>query len=79
MLLYPLRYLWWLVSSIRRSIGRPPDFVLFVLEENLPALPDPPPEDARVEVGRAAHVGSGDLDVADLAVDARGSHRSPCW
>jgi len=31
-ILYPLRYLWWLVSSIRRSIGRPPDFVVFVLE-----------------------------------------------
>jgi len=43
LLLYPFRYLWWLVSSIRSSIGRPPDFVAFVLEENLPALPDPPP------------------------------------
>src|SRR5207247_2436112 len=43
LLLYPFRYLWWLVSSIRRSIGRPPAFVVFVLEENLPALPDPPP------------------------------------
>ena len=42
MLLYPFRYLWWLVSSIRRSIGRPPDYVVFVLEEPLPALPDPP-------------------------------------
>lgn len=42
MLLFPFRYLWWLVSSIRRSIGRPPDFVVFVLEEDLPALPDPP-------------------------------------
>jgi len=41
-LLFPFRYLWWLVSSIRRSIGRPPEFVIFVLEENLPALPDPP-------------------------------------
>ena len=38
MLLYPFRYLWWLVSSIRRSIGRPPDYVVFVLEETLPAL-----------------------------------------
>ncbi len=42
MLLFPFRYLWWLVSSIRRSIGKPPEFVIFVLEENLPALPDPP-------------------------------------
>ena len=42
MLLFPFRYLWWLVSSIRRSIGRPPEFVIFVLDENLPALPDPP-------------------------------------
>ena len=42
MLLFPFRYLWWLVSSIRRSIGKPPDFVIFVLEESPPALPDPP-------------------------------------
>jgi len=42
LLLFPFRYLWWLVSSIRRSIGRPPEFVIFVVEENLPALPDPP-------------------------------------
>ena len=42
MLLYPFRYLWWLVSSVRRSIGRPPDYITLILEENLPALPDPP-------------------------------------
>ena len=42
MLLYPFRYLWWLVSSVRRSFGRPPEYVEFVLEESLPALPDPP-------------------------------------
>jgi protease IV len=42
LLLYPFRYLWWLLSTVRRSIGRPPEFVVFVLEENLPALPDPP-------------------------------------
>src|SRR5438270_2155127 len=41
-LLFPFRYVWWLVSSVRRAIGRPPEFVVFVLEENLPALPDPP-------------------------------------
>jgi len=42
LILFPFRYLWWLVSSIRRSIGKPPEFVMFVLEENPPALPDPP-------------------------------------
>lgn len=41
-ILFPFRYLWWLISSIRRSIGKPPDFVIFVVEEQLPALPDPP-------------------------------------
>lgn len=43
MLAYPFRWLWWLISSVRRSIGRPPEFVVFVLEEPLPALPDPRP------------------------------------
>jgi protease IV len=42
MLLFPFRYLWWLISGIRRSIGSPPGFVMFVLESDLPALPDPP-------------------------------------
>ena len=42
MVLFPLRYLWWLISSLRRSIGRPPEYVEFVLEESLPTLPDPP-------------------------------------
>ena len=42
MLLYAFRWLWWLVSSIRRSIGKPPPYVVFVLEDALPALPDPP-------------------------------------
>lgn len=42
MILYPFRYLWWLLTSARRALGRPPDFVEFVLEEDLPALPDPP-------------------------------------
>jgi protease-4 len=41
-LLFPFRYLWWLLTSVRRSLGKPPDFVEFLLEENLPALPDPP-------------------------------------
>jgi protease IV len=30
------------VSSLRRSIGKPPEYVLFVLDESLPSLPDPP-------------------------------------
>jgi protease-4 len=42
MLLFPFRYLWWLISSVRRARGRPPEFVMFVLESDLPALPDPP-------------------------------------
>ena len=42
MLLFPFRYLWWLVSSLRRSIGKPPEYVLFVLDDSLPTLPDPP-------------------------------------
>src|ERR1700674_4895047 len=42
MLLFPFRYLWWLISSLRRSIGTPPGFVIFVLESALPTLPDPP-------------------------------------
>jgi protease IV len=42
MILYPFRYLWWLVSSLRRSLRKPPDYVTFLLEGDLPALPDPP-------------------------------------
>jgi protease-4 len=42
LILFPFRYLWWLFSRVRRSRGKPPDFVMFVLEEDLPALPDPP-------------------------------------
>lgn len=42
MILFPFRYLWWLISSARRSLGKPPDHVIFVLENDLPALPDPP-------------------------------------
>ena len=43
MILYPFRYFWWLVSSLRRSVGRPPQFVMFVIEDDMPALPHPPP------------------------------------
>ena len=42
MLLFPFRYLWWLVSSLRARIGRPPDYVTFLIEESMPVLPDPP-------------------------------------
>jgi protease IV len=42
MILFPFRYLWWLISSARRSLGKPPDHVIFLLETDLPALPDPP-------------------------------------
>jgi protease IV len=42
MILFPFRYLWWLISSARRSLGKPPDHVIFVIENDLPALPDPP-------------------------------------
>src|SRR5258706_2311732 len=42
MILFPFRCLWWLITSVRRSIGKPPEFVIFVLESDLPALPDPP-------------------------------------
>jgi protease-4 len=42
MLLYPFRYLRWLIGSLVARVGRPPDYVTFVLEEEPPALPDPP-------------------------------------
>jgi protease-4 len=41
-ILFPFRYLWWLIKSARRSLGKPPDFVLFVIEGEMPPLPDPP-------------------------------------
>src|SRR5437879_864064 len=42
MVTYPFRYLAWLISSLRRSLRKSPDYVLFLLEEDFPALPDPP-------------------------------------
>lgn len=42
MIFFPFRYVWWLLSSLWRSIGRAPDYVMFVLEAGLPTLPDPP-------------------------------------
>jgi len=41
-LLFPFRYAWWLLTSVRRSLAAPPDFVEFLIEDGLPALPDPP-------------------------------------
>ncbi len=42
MIFYPFRYLWWLLSRLRRRIGRAPDYVMYVLETAHPTLPDPP-------------------------------------
>ena len=42
MVLFPFRYLWWLIGSLRARLGRPPDYVTFLIEENMPVLPDPP-------------------------------------
>src|SRR3982074_3411830 len=42
MVSYPFRYLRWLFSNLRRRVGKPPDYVIFLLEDSLPALPDPP-------------------------------------
>ena len=42
LILYPFRYLWWLLTNLRRSIGKPPEYAIFLLENPLPALPDPP-------------------------------------
>ena len=42
MLLYPYRYVRWLFSNLRRALGKAPDYVIFIIESDLPALPDPP-------------------------------------
>jgi protease-4 len=42
MVTYPFRYLAWLISSFRRALRKSPDYVLFLIEDELPALPDPP-------------------------------------
>jgi protease IV len=39
---FPFRFAWWFASNLRRSFRKPPAFVLFLLESDLPALPDPP-------------------------------------
>ena len=42
MLLFPFRYAWWLISSLRARIGRPAEYIAFVIEEEMPVLADPP-------------------------------------
>jgi len=42
MILYPFRYVGWLFSNLRRALGKAPDYVMFLIESDLPALPDPP-------------------------------------
>jgi protease IV len=42
MLLYPYRYIRWLLSNLRRALGKAPEYVIFLIESDLPALPDPP-------------------------------------
>src|ERR1700694_2080289 len=42
MILFPFRCLLCLISRIRKSLATPPEYVIFVLENDLPALPDPP-------------------------------------
>jgi protease-4 len=41
-ILYPFRYIWWLLSSAWRSFGKAPNYVIFVLETTLPTLPATP-------------------------------------
>ena len=36
MLLLPFRYLWWLITSLPRAFRRPPEYVVFILEESSP-------------------------------------------
>jgi len=42
MVLYPFRYLRWLFSNLRKGLSRSPEYVTFLIESDLPALPDPP-------------------------------------
>ncbi len=41
-LLFPIRYLLWLLASLLRRLQRAPDYVTIMLEGEYPALPDPP-------------------------------------
>ena len=40
-LFYAIRYLLWLLGNLRRRLGKPPDYVVFVLEGPYPELPEP--------------------------------------
>ena len=40
-LIYALRKLLWLLGNLRRRLGKPPDYVVFVLEGPYPELPEP--------------------------------------
>ena len=42
MVLFPFRYIRWLLSNLRKGLGRAPEYVIFLIEGDLPALPDPP-------------------------------------
>ena len=41
-LFYAIRYAFWLLGNLRRRLGKPPEYVAFMLEGPYPELPDPP-------------------------------------
>ncbi len=41
MLLFPFRWLRWLAGSLLARLGKPPDYVTMLIEDEPPALPDP--------------------------------------
>ena len=41
-LFYAIRYAFWLIGNLRRRLGRPPEYVAFMLEGPYAELPDPP-------------------------------------
>ena len=73
MLLYPFRYLAWLLARLRHSAGRPPEFVAFVLEDAMPALPDPQPPLWQRMLGRRGRLSVKELGerFEAIARDAR--------
>lgn len=42
MVFYPFSYVRWLFANFRRGLRKSPDYVMFLIESDLPALPDPP-------------------------------------